>query len=140
MKETREARKERHALELWQFCDVLRRAGNIVEEELRFDVRPADPTQEPRIPRLWRFDVALPYCEVRLGVRPTRYEMIAVEIEGMGGRHQTMKGFRSDVEKYAEGFAQGWTILRVTRRMIADGTALDALARRGVTVEAKEKP
>jgi hypothetical protein len=64
-----------------------------------------------------------------------RIENIAIEIEGYG-RHQSMKGFTADLEKYSEAFAQGWTVLRVSRAMIADGTALDVLARRGVRVEA----
>ena len=35
------------------------------------------------------------------------------------------------------GFAMRYDLLRVSRQMVADGTALDLLARRGVNVEAK---
>jgi len=34
VKESKEARRERQALEEWQFIDVLRRAGNLVEPEV----------------------------------------------------------------------------------------------------------
>jgi len=139
-RETKEARKERQAIELWQFVEVLRRAGNIVEYEFAFDMRAADSSQSPPIPRKWKFDLVLPYQRTT-GVTPAtkhahRWERIAIEIEGYG-RHQTMKGFTADLEKYSEAFAQGWTLLRVSRKMIADGTALDVLARRGVRVEGK---
>jgi len=138
-RESKEDRADRQAMELWRFVTVLRDAGNVVEEELRFDQREADTTQEPAVPRKWRFDVALPNCEIDCGlsgnVRITCGENIAIEIEGYG-RHQSMKGFTADLEKYGEAFAQGWTLLRVSRSMIADGTALDLLARRGVRVVA----
>ena len=138
-RESKEDRADRQAMELWRFVTVLRDAGNVVEEELRFDQREADTTQEPAVPRKWRYDVALPNCEIDCGlsgnVRITCGENIAIEIEGYG-RHQSMKGFTADLEKYAEAFAQGWTVLRVSRAMIADGTALEVLARRGVRVEA----
>ena len=135
-RESKEDRAERQAQELWRFITVLAAAGNVVEEELRFDEREPDPTQEPPIPRKWRFDVALPCCRLAyMAGGVYRIENIAIEIEGYG-RHQSMKGFTADLEKYAEAFAQGWTVLRVSRAMIADGTALDVLARRGVRVEA----
>jgi hypothetical protein len=135
MKETKEERADRQSQELWRFIQVLAAAGNVVEEELRFDRREADPTQEPPIPRKWRFDVAMPTTRLWIPGSHLRIENIAIEVEGFG-RHQSMAGFVGDLEKYSEGFAQGWTILRVSRAMIADGTALEVLARRGVRVEA----
>jgi len=138
-RETKEARKERQARELWAFIEVLRRAGNVVEEEFAFDMRPADSSQSPPIPRKWKFDLVMPGCKRHLNRNGSavRYEDIAIEIEGLNGRHQSTKGFLADVSKYGEAFAQGWVVLRVTRQMIADGTALDILARRGVRVEGK---
>ena len=132
MRESKQDRAERQAQELWRFIQVLAAAGNVLEEELRFDGRDPDPSQEPPIPRKWRFDVALPYCRNYMN---GQYENIAIEIEGYG-RHQSMQGFTADLEKYAEAFAQNWTVLRVSRAMIADGTALDVLARRGISVGA----
>ena len=117
MKESAEARMERQARERWQFIDVLRRAGNEVEEEFKFHPD-----------RRWRCDLYLPE------------HRIVVEIEGMGGRHQTMVGFKNDAEKYAELFAMKYDLLRVLRPWVADGTALDLLARRGVEVEATHGP
>ena len=135
MRESKQDRSDRQAQELWRFIQVLAAAGNVVEEELRFDQREADPTQEPPIPRKWRFDVAMPTTRLWIPGSHLRIENIAIEVEGFG-RHQSMAGFVGDLEKYSEGFAQGWTILRVSRAMIADGTALDMVARRGVRVEA----
>jgi hypothetical protein len=127
MRESKDARSERHNLELWQFVDVLRRAGNDVQTEYRFHDE-----------RRWRFDVALPSCKfIHAIVRHDwAAQPVAIEIEGMNGRHQRMAGFKGDIEKYAEAFAMGWNVLRVTREMIANGEALDVLARAGVNVEA----
>jgi len=134
VKETKEARKERQHQELWRFISVLRSAGNIAVEEFAFDMRPADSSQSPAIPRRWKFDLVMPTCITDRGYVDNTPENIAIEIEGFG-RHQSMKGFTADLDKYGEAFAQGWTLLRVSRKMIADGTALDYLARRGVRVE-----
>ena len=136
-RESKQDRADRQAQELWRFITVLAAAGNVVEEELWFDQREADPSQSPPIPRKWRFDIAMPGCKRHLNSNGSgvRYESIAIEIEGYG-RHQSMKGFNDDLTKYGEAFAQGWTLLRVSRAMIADGQALDLLARRGVRVEA----
>jgi hypothetical protein len=123
VKESPEARKERQQIELWQFIDVLRRAGNSVTEEFRFHPE-----------RRWRFDIALTVCPVG-----TKYENIAIEIQGLGGGHQTNVGFKRDLEKFGEAFAAGWTVLCVSRQAIKDGTALDLLARRGVRVEAADQ-
>jgi len=136
MKETKEERADRQSQELWRFIQVLAAAGNVVEEELRFDRREADPTQEPPIPRKWRFDVALPQCVMETYSGGLSVESIAIEINGIGFSHASRKGQQRDIEKSSEAFAQGWTLLTVTRAMIADGTALDVLARRGVRVEA----
>ena len=134
MSETKAERKVRQDYELTQFVNVLRAVGNVVEEEVNFDMRPADSSQSPPIPRQWRFDLAMPTTRLWIPGSHLRIENLAIEIEGYG-RHQSMKGFTADLEKYGEAFAQGWTLLRVSRAMIADGTALDLLARRGVRVE-----
>lgn len=135
----RRVRAEIQARELAQFVNVLKAAGNVVECEIRFDARPADSTAEPPIPRKWKFDLAMPNCQLgKQFYLAARYENIAIEIEGYG-RHQSMKGFTDDVSKYAEAFAQGWILLRVTRKMIANCEALDYLARRGVRVDAVNK-
>lgn len=115
VKESAEARMERQSRERWQFIEVLRRAGNVVVEEVKFHPE-----------RKWRADLYLPDHE------------ILIEIEGLNGRHQSMAGFRADLEKYGEAFAMGYDVLRVSRQMVADGTALELLARRGVSVEAND--
>ena len=120
-KETPAERKVRQDYELTQFVNVLRAAGHKVTEELRFHAE-----------RRWRFDVAVIACQIG-GSR--KYENIAIEVQGLGGAHQTHIGFKRDLEKFGEAFALGWTVLCVSRQMIKDGTALDLLARRGVKVE-----
>lgn len=48
----------------------------------------------------------------------------AVEIEGglfKGGRHQTMKGFIGDCEKYEAAMILGWVVYRVPGPWIAEG-------------------
>lgn len=72
--------------------------------------------------RQFRFDIAWPYLS------------LAVEVEGgvwTGGRHVRGAGFERDVEKYNEAALYGWTVLRVTPRMIDDGRAV-AWVERGV--------
>jgi hypothetical protein len=131
----REERRKRQARELARFVRVLRRAGNRVKLE-RF----VDPTGARR----WRIDVAV-LPEWVGGLRPSHAgrsvpvshdDAIAIEVAGRG-RHQSIVGFRNDLEKDAECFARGWTVLRVSREMVASGDALEYLARRGVRVEAR---
>ena len=67
-------------------------------------------------PRKWRFDFAWPQFQV------------AVEVEGgsfVGGRHGRGPGFAKDCEKYNTATVMGWRVLRVTPRMLADGTAMN---------------
>jgi very-short-patch-repair endonuclease len=54
-------------------------------------------------PRRWKFDFAI------------LSHKIAIELEGMAGRHQSNKGFRLDCEKYNEATARGWRLLRFVR-------------------------
>ena len=91
--------------------------------------------------RKWRFDFAWPE------------RLIAVEVEGgvwgqivhchrcgtqvlmtlkdgrrvpvrTGGRHQTGRGYTSDVEKYSSAALMGWMVIRVTPEHIKDGKAI----------------
>ena len=62
--------------------------------------------------RKWRFDWAWPERKV------------AVEIEGLtpqGGRHQTIKGFLGDAEKYEAALRLGWRVYRVPGPWIRKG-------------------
>lgn len=70
------------------------------------------------LPRQWRFDFAWPD------------QRIALEIEGgiyRGGRHSSVTGLKSDMEKYNEAALRGWTVYRVHGDMVRDGRALDLL-------------
>lgn len=92
---------------------VLMAAGNRVMREMVFHET-----------RKWRLDVALPD------------HLIAVEIEGFGGRHQHSGGFRKDMEKHNELVLHGWRLLRVPVAHVENGRALELLARAGVRVTA----
>jgi very-short-patch-repair endonuclease len=59
--------------------------------------------------RKWRFDFA--HLDTK----------IAIELEGLthkGGRHQSVKGYTADVEKYNEATLLGWTVFRLTKSQI----------------------
>ena len=78
------------------------------------------PEREYRFapPRRWRFDFAF----VDL--------MLAVEVEGgtwVSGRHNRGAGFERDCIKYNTAVNMGWRVLRFTRGMIDNGTALEQL-------------
>lgn len=72
--------------------------------------------------RKFRFDFALPD------------RMIAIELEGTvyqgnGGRHQTKKGMDADCEKYFLATVEcGWTVVRLTRKLITPETVAALLA------------
>jgi len=79
------------------------------EREFRFD-----PT------RRWRMDFAWPV------------QRVAVEVEGgihSGGRHTRGTGFEQDARKYLAAMLAGWVVVRVTGKMVRDGTAVDALCK-----------
>jgi very-short-patch-repair endonuclease len=112
MKETTLQRSRRQAHERKLFVSVLEATGEIVTPEARFHPK-----------RKWKFD----YAFVNHG--------IAVEIEGLNGRHQMTGGFIKDMEKYNEAAILGWRVFRFTTRQIADASALATLARAGVGVK-----
>ena len=67
--------------------------------------------------RRWRLDYAFP--AVRL----------AVEQEGIGGRHQRTAGFLKDMEKYNALTLAGWSLLRFTTKQMRSGEAAEAIAK-----------
>ena len=70
--------------------------------------------------RKWRFDFCWPEHD------------LAVEIEGgiwTKGRHNRPLGFKNDMEKYNEAMLNGWRLLRVTPKMLEDGTAMQLIER-----------
>ncbi len=69
-------------------------------------------------PRRWRFDLA--WVD----------QKVACECEGggwTGGRHTRGAGFEGDLEKYATAQLLGWTVVRVSQRMISSGLALSTI-------------
>ena len=70
--------------------------------------------------RKWRFDFCWPEHD------------LAVEIEGgvwKLGRHNRPAGFAKDMEKYNEATLNGWRLLRVTPKMLENGTAMQLIER-----------
>lgn len=97
--------------------------SSALEEAFLLHIRAAglpEPEQEykPVPGRRFRTDFAYP----ALG--------IAVECEGgtwRNGRHTRGGGYQQDCLKYSLMAIEGWTVIRVTREMIEDGTALRLL-------------
>jgi very-short-patch-repair endonuclease len=70
--------------------------------------------------RKWPFDFAWPD------------RRLAVEVDGgtwSGGRHTRGQGYENDCEKLNEAAILGWTVLRVTGKMVEDGRALTYIER-----------
>lgn len=68
--------------------------------------------------RMWRFDFAF------LALK------IAVEVDGgtaVGGRHTTVKGFRSDCQKMNAAVGLGWKVLRGDSTMVKSHELVDSL-------------
>lgn len=68
-------------------------------------------------PRKWRFDYYWPDAKV------------ALEVEGLGGRHQRIGGFLKDMEKYNEAAIMGIAVIRCTTRDLNTGNAFQLVRR-----------
>ena len=128
MKESKDERKVRQDYEEMQFVNVLRSAGNLVQ--------PEHPVCSDR---KWRVDYLVTpngmFCH-DCGQEP----LIALEIQGIGFGHHSFGAIMKTYEKNNAIAAQGWRIVQVTRAQVANGEALEALARCGVRVtEAKRE-
>ena len=116
MKETPDERKVRQDWEETQFVNVLRAAGNLVEPEVL--VAPD---------RKWRVDYLI-NAERQFG------HPVALEIQGIGFGHHSFGAIMKTYEKNNAVAARGWRLVQVTRAQVADGMALEALAKCGVRV------
>jgi very-short-patch-repair endonuclease len=70
--------------------------------------------------RQWRFDLAWPE------------QRVAAECDGgiySAGRHVRGAAVEGDAEKVSVAAAMGWRVLRLTRKMIDDGRAVDLIGR-----------
>jgi len=122
VKESKDERKVRQDYEEMQFVNVLRSAGNLVQ--------PEHPVCSDR---KWRVDYLI-NGERQFG------HPIALEIQGIGFGHHSFGAIMKTYEKNNAIAAQGWRIVQVTRAQVANGEALEALARCGVRVtEAKRE-
>jgi len=117
VKESKEERRERQAQEEWQFIEVLRKAGNLVDPEVV--VIPS---------RKWRVDYLI-NGERQFG------HPVALEIQGIGFGHHSFSAIIKTYEKNNAIAANGWRLVQVTRAQVANGDALEALSKAGVRVE-----
>lgn len=86
-----------------------------------------EPVRELRFhpPRKWRLDFSWPDKKVAVEVEGGLY---ARRKDGsIGGGHQSPSGFANNIEKYNALALDGWLLLRFTRAMIEDGTAIETL-------------
>lgn len=78
--------------------------------------------------RRWRFDFAWPHAKVAVevegGVYPSRQPDGSLQ-----AGHARPAMFTKDVEKYNEAAILGWMLIRVTPKMVKDGTALTVIER-----------
>lgn len=100
---------------------------NVLLDQIRLAKLPEPQLEYPfHANRRWRFD----FCWKRL--------LVACEVEGgiwmktttgYSKGHAHPERFEKDCEKYNEAALYGWTVIRVTPKMIRDGRALDWLER-----------
>ena len=91
-----------------------------------------EPKKEYRFapPRRWKFDFCWPDpWVIDVFEWPLAWPIrgVAMEVEGgvfIAGRHSRGAGMVKDMEKYNTATLQGWRVLRVTPKQIADGSAL----------------
>ena len=96
-----------------------------LEDKLLMQIRNArlpEPERELKFhaSRKWRFDFAYPEM------------MLAIEVEGgvwNQGRHTRPAGFEGDCEKYNEAAIDGWSVLRITGKMINSGLGIKQIKR-----------
>jgi hypothetical protein len=95
--------------------------------------------------RRWRFDYAWPDFHIALEIEGGVFGRMIVIERGherrrgrsiplkpgtrvrVGGRHNSGKGLEDDCVKYNHAATLGWTVIRVTTRMVRDGEAITAL-------------
>jgi len=111
-KESKDQRKVRQAADEAQFVYLIIRAGNSIHPEV--------PVCKDR---KWRVDYLI-------------NGDIALEVQGIGFGHHSFGAIMKTYEKNNAIAAQGWRLVQVTRAQVANGEALEALARCGVRVEA----
>ena len=91
------------------------------EEELAFHLNVALP--ELAVEREFRFHPTRKWrADFLIGSE------LLVEVEGTTaefGRHQRQDGFQKDCIKYAEAMSMGYKVLRVTPKMVQDGTGVN---------------
>lgn len=101
--------------------------NNVLQDQIRLANLP-EPILEYQFHanRQWRFDFCwkqqLVACEVEGGIWMK-------SAQGYSKGHAHPDRFEKDCEKYNEAAIYGWTLIRVTTKMIRDGRAIEWLER-----------
>ena len=104
---------------------------NYVWQELRLNV---EIEHKFHTERKWRFDYAIPAHKIAIEVEGGAFKSRTFvnkkgkEITTIGGRHNSGTGFINDIEKYNNGTALGWRILRVTPDNLLKQNTLDLIS------------
>ena len=85
--------------------------------------------------RRWRFDLAYPNRGLAIEVEGLVFPPKPRWHEGpadhrLSGRHVSVTGYLDDIEKYAQAWSLGWSVLRVLHKQIESGEALMLIERR----------
>jgi very-short-patch-repair endonuclease len=84
--------------------------------------------------RKWRFDFCIPKYKIAIEVeggvfeRRTYKDKSGKLITVQGGRHNSVKGFLNDIEKYNAASLLGYTLFRFTPSNIVSAYALDMIS------------
>jgi very-short-patch-repair endonuclease len=106
--------------------------GSLYERQFALQLSRARVPVQPEIqhvfapPRRWRFDFAWPDHKVACEVDGGRF-LVRRTAAGLKPVGQHMRD--SDYEKLNEAQLLGWTVLRVTSKMVQDGRALRLIER-----------
>lgn len=73
--------------------------------------------------RDWAIDFAYPTLKVAVECEGIVYAKKGQQV----GRHQTAVGFQGDLDKYGWLQEHGWTVVRVSQRMVTSGAALNLI-------------
>jgi very-short-patch-repair endonuclease len=108
------------------------KTGSKGEEEFAFHLKltglPA-PVRELRFSkltnRLWRFDFAWPDLKIAVEIEGLTHYGTNADGSRKTSRHQTAKGYQSDLDKYNQAAIEGWRVLRFSQHQVKSGVAIE---------------
>lgn len=78
--------------------------------------------------RQWRFDMAFIGFKVAVEIEGIVFRRVAGQMVA-SGRHASPAGFEGDCWKYYSAILLGWSVLRVTPKMVKGGQAIEMVQR-----------